>query len=618
MEDNALLTGLSLLLLLGMGAQWLSWRFGLPTIVVLLSTGFIAGPIFGWIDADKLFGHSFNPLVSMAVAIILFEGGLSLQLSDIKGVGKTVLRLISTGTIVTWAILSLAASLLIGLDYMVAALMGAILTVTGPTVVLPILRQVRLKGTLPSIFKWEGILIDPIGALLAVLVFEAIRSQNFTLATAVILKGLLLTLAVGASVGWVGAQVIKRVIQNHWIADYLENPFTLTMVVLAFVGANQLQPEAGLLSVTLMGIFLANQREIAVKHIVAFKETLGVILISGLFLLMASRLEIESFVQLGESGLWYLLVVLFIARPISVFLSAIGSRLNWREKIYLSLMAPRGVVAAAITSIFAFELEAINHPQAGLMVPLAFTVIMGTVLFSGIIAYPLSRLLKLQQKERRGLFIVGAHTWARQLGKLLQELDLPVLMFDRNSGNVLLSRLMGLPAVQGNILSDSIAEEVDLSAMGRLLALTPNDEVNTLSTLHFSDEFGKNSVYQLVPNTQPGFGSTVDKTTSALRGGSLFNSSLTFNGLTSLIEQGYELHRVPVSKEMTIQKTLRTYHPDAQLLMAVERETKMIHIETVHKSISELSIDGAVITVTPPEGVSQGINDEELSSLSPS
>ena len=524
--SEQLLIGLGVIILFGVIAQWFAWRLHLPSILLLLVLGIVAGPVSGLVNTENLFGNLLFPFVSISVGIILFEGGLSLRFSEFRSVGKIVRNLISVGALITWIVSTIAAFYLLDLEFKLALLFGAILIVTGPTVVLPLLRQIRPKGNLHSIAKWEGIMIDPVGAIVAVLVFEEIISGGFQQFTAVSILGLLKTLIIGFGIGWAGAQTIIFFLKRFWIPDFLHNSAAIMMVITTFILSNLLQHESGLLTVTIMGIVLANQKKVSIKHIIEFKENLRIILISTLFIVLAARLKIEDFAQINWNTLLFLAILILIARPLSVFISTIGQNLNLREKIFLSWLAPRGIVAAAVSSVFAIDLVANGINNAERLIPLTFIVIIATVTLYGLSAVPLSRFLKLSEANPQGLLIVGAHTWARQLSQILKNLGFRVLMIDSNPDNIESARSVSLEAVMANVLSEDVIDELDLQGIGKLIAVTPNDEVNALSALHFEDVFGRAEVYQL-----PYKGKELNEEQQVsrhLRGRCLFDKNMTF------------------------------------------------------------------------------------------
>jgi NhaP-type Na+/H+ or K+/H+ antiporter len=375
-----LLLGIGIIIVLGITAQWLAWRFRLPSILLLLLFGFLAGPVTHLLDPEELLGELLFPFVSVSVAIILFEGGLSLRRSEIKTTGHVIRNLVTVGAAVTWVIAAGGALLILGFDLPLALLFGAILVVTGPTVIIPLLKHVRPAAQISSIAKWEGIVNDPIGAILAVLVFEAIVAIGIQQAALTVAFSLLETLLIGVTLGTAGAFGLAQLIKRYWIPDYLQNGVTLMVVIAAFVVSNMIQKESGLLTVTLLGIILTNQKGVNIKPIIEFKENLGVLLLSALFIILAASLNLEALAQIGIRSIAFLLVLIFLARPAAVILSTVNSGLSWNEKIFLAWMAPRGIVAAAVTSVFAFELvEEAGYQEAELMVAEIFLVIVGTV-----------------------------------------------------------------------------------------------------------------------------------------------------------------------------------------------------------------------------------------------
>ncbi len=546
------LIGLGSIILFGMVAQWLAWRLHLPSILLLLVLGIVAGPVSGLVNTEELFGNVLFPFVSLSVGIILFEGGLSLKFSEFRNVGRIISNLISIGALITWIISTTAAYYLLNLEFKLSLLFGAILIVTGPTVILPLLRQVRPKGNLFSISKWEGIMIDPVGAVLAVLVFEEIVSGGFEKFTAVSILGLIKTLILGVGIGWLAARIIIIFLKNHWIPDYLHNSATMMMVVTAFIASNLLQHESGLLTVTIMGILLANQKKVSIKHIIEFKENLRVILISTLFIVLAARLRMEDLAQFNSKTLIFLAILIFVTRPLSVFLSTIGQNLNLKEKIFLSWLAPRGIVAAAVSSVFAIDLSAKGYPDAARLIPLTFFVIIVTVTIYGLSAVPLSRFLKLSEPNPQGILILGAHAWSRKLAKLISGLGFRVLLVDTNENRVALSRSEGLEAEAVNILSEDLTDEVDLQGIGKLFAVTQNDEVNALAALHFEEIFGRAQVYQLPHQKEKtGEGQRVPR---HLRGRFLFNEDMTYRNIYEKFNAAEGIKLLEFTQESDLQR----------------------------------------------------------------
>jgi NhaP-type Na+/H+ or K+/H+ antiporter len=542
---ETILLDITVVVLLGIGAQWMAWRFQLPSILLLLVVGFLAGPVLGVLEPQSLQGDWLFAFVSLSIGIILFEGGLSLRLSELRAVGSAVLNLITVGVLITWGMGAAAAHYILGFDVSLAVLIGAILTVTGPTVVVPLLRHVRPKGRVSTIAKWEGITIDPVGAILAVLVLETLLLLNdpqgagasASAAAEHVVVGLGLEIFVSLGVSVAATMLLVFILRRRMVPDFLRNPVTLMVVVVAFVVANVLQHESGLLTTTLMGIALANQPYVSVQRIVEFKENLQVLLIGSLFVLLSARLELTALNHINVDVLIFLGILVVLVRPLAVLISSIGTKLEWEEKVFLSWMAPRGIVAAAVASLFAYQLRPVFPEAVDGMVPVVFAVIVGTVAVYGLTAAPLAQWLDLADPDPDGLLFVGADRWVRTVARHVQELGFTVTMIDNNLEHVQQARQQGLSARQANALSESVLDEVDLSGIGRLLITIPNDEVASLTALHFSDIFDTTDIYQLAaqPDSRHGGEGVMPK---HLRGRPLFGEETSYQSLKSHVERG--------------------------------------------------------------------------------
>ena len=537
--DEYFLVGISSVIALGISAQWLAWRTKLPAILLLLVFGIIAGPVTGWINPDELLGDILSPFVSISVAIILFEGGLSLRMAEFRKIGGVVIKLMTIGLIITWSLAAIAAYYLLGLSIEIAVLFGAILIVTGPTVIIPLLRQVRPTENTGSILKWEGIVNDPIGAMMAVLVYEILLTGGFTNMDASSVLVIATTIIDGSFIGALGAGILYIMLKKHWIPEYLQNPITLMIVIASFTISNLLQHESGLLAVTIMGILLANQKSAKVKHIIEFKENLQVLLISALFILLASRLQISDLAYFNfQSGL-FILALLVVVRPVSIYAATWGSNLTLQEKTFLAWMAPRGIVAAAISAIFALRLEQEGFADAEKLVPYTFVVIIATVTVYGLSANPVARLLKVAKPQPNGVLFLGAHSWSLDLACQLQELGLKVMVADSNWENISKARKRNLETYHGNILSEFAMDEINFDGIGKLFALTQNDEVNALSCIRFAEIFGSSNVFQL-----PQSALSIHKeseTTEALGGRILFSNEWNHSAIEDFMSNPNQL-----------------------------------------------------------------------------
>lgn len=572
-SSTSMLVSLASVIVLGGAAQWIAWRVRLPSILLLLIVGFVAGPVSQLVNPDDLFGKLLRPFVAISVALILFEGGLSLNFGELKGKGKIVRNLVTVGLVITGAIATLAARWLIGLDWALALLLGGILTVTGPTVILPLLRHIRPKGSVSTVLKWEGIVIDPIGALLAVLIFEVVLSQHTGRASTQMLGiAILKTVVVGGGLGAFAAWLMIITIKHYWAPEYLQNSIAMMLVVALFTASNYVQHESGLFTVTLMGIVLANQKVADVRHIVEFKENLRVMLISALFILLSARLKFDDFKDIGFGALAFVGILIVIARPLSVFVSTLGSTLSRGERLFLVFMAPRGIVAASVASIFALDLEQKGYAQARMLGPLTFTVIVTTVLFYGFTAPYMAKRLKLSEQDPQGVLLLGGHRFARAVAVTLRELGYRVVIIDNNPQNVSAARLQGTPTYPGSVFREHILDELDLSGIGRIMAMTPNDPINVLAGQRFLRVFGAAGVFQISPKAakegKDGLGSQV-------HGRLLFADEATYATLDERIGRGDVLKSTKLSDAFNFADFKKMYGDDALPLFVVTDDEKL-------------------------------------------
>ncbi len=530
------------ILLFGLAAQWIAWKFNLPSILLLLGFGLVAGPLTGWLDPDSLFGELLFPFVTVSVAVILYEGGLSLRFSEIKTHSGVVRNLITIGVLVQWVLGTVAAYLLLDIGLQLSVLLGAVLTVTGPTVIGPLLRFVRPKRDIGSIIKWEGILDDPVGAMLAVLVFEQILAGNVSGNILEMALGLLKTLGVGGIVGAISAATLYYLMEHDLVPDFLQNPISLGLVVGTLIVANMVQHEAGLLAVTVMGVIMANQKRHQVRHIVEFKENLRLLLISTLFIILAARVTMEDIQELTWPALWFVLALILVIRPVVAFASTVGSQLNWKERLFIGWMAPRGIVSAAVISAFGLALVNNGITEAEKLISLTFLVITATVVVYGLTARPLAKLLGVGAPDPHGIVIVGAQGWTRKIALAIQEAGGRVLVVDNNERHVELAREEGLAATHINILAENKVEELDLDGIGMAAAMTTNDEVNSLAALHLSESLGRQAVYQLPPVSHREEGlKPKERVSRMLRGRILFCPQGNGDNLERLIDHGVDV-----------------------------------------------------------------------------
>lgn len=564
---NQHLLGIAAVLLLGIGGQWLAWRLHLPGILVLLALGLFVPPFLPAIDPVTLLGDLFMPIVSVSIGLILFEGALELKWREIQETRRAFGKLISLGALVNWLVITCAAYLLLGFTPGTSLLMGAVLVVTGPTVIGPLLRHIRARGPSATMLKWEGIVIDPLGASLALIVFEALMAASRHDAALGIAWSIAATLLAAMGVAGAACWVLWSALRRHMIPDHLQIPVTLAIVVMALVGANALQHESGLLAVTIMGAFFANQRSVAIGHIVEFKENIRVVLIACLFILLTARVPVSSLWELGWPVIGFVAVILLVARPLAILASTAGSRLDWKERCFLMCLAPRGIVAASVASVFAFSLTDVGHVDAAAFTPTAFAVIIGTVVFYSVLAPLAARRMGISEADPQGFLIIGAEPWCCQLAQILQSRGIRVLMVDTNRDKLTPARMNGIETWHGNALSEEALETLDLGGIGHCVSATPNAEVNLLAARHFSGVFGRKNVFRVAPEDEAhkGEGAAAGATTGRI----LFADDMTGSYIAARLQSGDTLRVTTITAEYTLKELQEQQRGTARILLVI-------------------------------------------------
>nr|WP_288933851.1 sodium:proton antiporter [uncultured Allomuricauda sp.] len=504
------------IIILGIIAQWVAWRFKLPAILPLILIGLLVGPIATlytedgskiiepiWNGEKGLFpGEGLYYFVSLAISVILFEGGLTLKRAEISNVGPVISKLITIGTIVTFFGAGVSAHYIFGLSWQISFLFSALIIVTGPTVITPILRNIPLKKDVSAVLKWEGILIDPIGALVAVLVFEFIsvgEGQAFT-QTALVEFGKIILF--GTTFGFTFAHALAFAIKKDFIPHYLLNVVSLSTVLLVYVESDLFAHESGLLAVVVMGMVLGNMKLPNIKELLYFKESLSVLLISILFILLAANINISDMELIYNwRTLALFAVIVFIIRPLGVFLSSQGSNLKFKEKLFIGWVGPRGIVAAGIASLFGSKLMLRGEPGAEYITPLVFMIVLGTVLLNATTARLFAKLVGVFLTKSEGILIIGASKLSRLIGNYLRKNNRHVVLIDNNQNNVEKAKKLGLEAITANIFSDTLTDNIELNDMGYLMALTGNSDINKFAINKFQKQFGENGAFRLV-NTE--------------------------------------------------------------------------------------------------------------------
>ena len=578
--DNNILLSIASIGVLGIACQWFAWWVRIPSILFLLTVGIIVGPVLNLINPDALFGNLLFPFISLSVAVILFEGSLTLKFEDIRGHGKTVSNLVSTGALITWLIIGYSTYHLLNLPIELAFLFGAIVVVTGPTVIIPMLRTVRPNTKVANVLRWEGIVIDPLGALLAVLVFDFIISGQQNNALGMIFLTFGKIIFSGLIIGFVSGWSIGELLRKQYVPQYLRNIFTLISVFAIFVISEMIESESGLLAVTVMGITMANMKDMDIDNILDFKESLSVLLISALFIILGARIELHELIHVGWPAIILLGIIIFVARPISVFTSSIGSDLTVNEKLMVSWIGPRGIIAAAISSLFALRLEDAGYSEAALIVPLTFVIIIGTVVIQSTTARYIADFLKVREPSPTGLLIIGAGNVARAIGKELQSHGFKTLLTDSTWENIRLARMEGLETYFGNPVSEHADRNLNLIGLGKLLAMSGRLNLDTLACLRFKSEFGKKNIYELKTTREK---HTEDKhiVSTKHRGYELFTEDADYGNLAYRLRNQAEIKSTQLSDEFTFEQYLKKYEKGIVPMFAID-DKKRLHVFVVN------------------------------------
>jgi NhaP-type Na+/H+ or K+/H+ antiporter len=573
MQAN-IMVSLAVIGMLGIACQWLAWVVRLPSIMFLLVCGLIIGPITGLLNPDALFGELLFPLVSLSVAVILFEGSLTLKIEEIRELRRVVRNLITVGALITWAITAIATHLLLGFEIQLAFLFGAVVVVTGPTVIIPMLRTIRPNANISNVLRWEGIVIDPLGALLAVLVFNFILSSQKENALGSILWIFGNIILIGGVIGAVAALALGFVLKRHLIAEYLRNVLALTLVFGVYALAEIVEHESGLLAVTIMGMTLANMKDVDIDDILDFKESLSVLLISGLFIVLAARIDINQLIAIGLPALMVLASVMLVARPVAVFVSTLGSDLKFTERVMISWIGPRGIVCAAVAALFAIRLEEAGYPEAKLFVPLAFMIIIGTVLIQSATAKYLAHWLGVREPPPTGVLIIGAGNVARTIGKALQEMGFKVRLTDSNWENTSRARMEGLDVYYGNPISEHADRHLDLVGLGKMLAMSGRVNLDILAALRFRTEFGSNNVFE-VATTRDQLITDKHKISTRHHGEQLFGAEVTHGILATWLRNGATIRNTQLSEEFDFDSYSKQNGENSIPLFAVDAKERL-------------------------------------------
>ncbi|MCF6410804.1 cation:proton antiporter [Pseudalkalibacillus salsuginis] len=611
---ESLLFTIMLIIVLGIGSQWLAWRFGFPAIVIMTFAGLLAGPFLGIINPQEDFGQIYNPIISAAVAIILFEGSLSLDYREIRGVGRPILRIISFGAFIAWILGSLAAHYFAGLSLAVAFVIGGLFTVTGPTVILPLLRQAKLKSRPAAILKWEGIIVDPLGALLAVFAFEIIQFLTEEAVTAQTLLLFFVASAVAGFLGWLFGRVSGWMIEKGHVPEFLKSPFVFAFVLACFSISDEIMHETGLLAVTAMGITMANMNITSIDDMRHFKETMSVMLISAVFIMITASLPIETLLEIFSWNiLSFVILMMFAVRPLSIFLSTIGTDLSLKEKTLVGWIAPRGIVALTVSGYFAGALRQQGFEDARLLIPLTLGLVFATVCAHGFSIRWLASKLGLAIDDQPGVLLVGGSSFSAKFGEVLKELDIPVLITDSSYERLIIARNLGVPIYRGEILSEQTDYQIDLTPYEYMVASTDIDSYNALVCNTFVPTFGRTDVYQLsLHNTT---GDDLRGLNPTVGGTIIFHDGATWEVLNKKVESGYVFRKTRITNQYTFEQYVNERADDAELLCILKPSGKIVFFTEENAIKGE--VGDIVVSLGPPNKGTEKIREKYVENSNP-
>jgi NhaP-type Na+/H+ or K+/H+ antiporter/Trk K+ transport system NAD-binding subunit len=587
------------IIILGILAQWVAWKFKIPAILPLILIGLLVGPIAAeylsedgtkwiepiWNGEKGLFpGDSLYYFVSLAISIILFEGGLTLKRSEIKNVGPVITKLITLGSAITFFGAGIVAHLVFGLSWQLSFLFSGLIIVTGPTVITPILRNIPLKKDISTVLKWEGILIDPIGALVAVLVFEFISVEGDSGFTKIALMEFGKIILFGTSFGFTFAHALAFAINKKFVPHYLLNVVSLSVVLLVFVASETFAHESGLLAVVVMGMVLGNGKLENIKELLYFKESLSILLISILFILLAANINIEDLLLLYSWKTAVLfLVIVFVIRPIGVFLSTAKSKLKLNEKLFISWVGPRGIVAAGIASLFGSKLVKQGVEGAEYITPLVFMIVLGTVLLNATTARLFAKIVGVFLTKSNGILIVGASKVSRLLGHYLETHGRHVVLIDSNQSNIAKAKELGLEAISTDIYSNTLTDNIELNDVGYLMALTGNSGINKYAIDKFSEEFGENGSFRLVTKEE-----MLDENNNPKEG--LFSHTDDFNSLTEVTLKYPSIQEIVINDKAHYKSLIEITNTDKDIipLFIKDKEGELQIISSYNTEIDKI------------------------------
>lgn len=597
MDDLALI--LITIVIVGVFSQWIAWRLNFPAIVLFLISGVLIGPVLGLIEPSKDIGPVLDPMVGLAVAMILFEGGMRLHWHELRRASTGVGRLVTLGSVLTWTLTALAAHFIGALAWPTSILLGAILIVTGPTVIVPMLRQSSLNQRTASYLKWEGIINDPIGALLAVMVFQyfVFTSMGISAGSVFINLGwaILIALCLGGGV----AMLLAWAFNHALVPEYLKAPLTFAFVVLIYGVANAFFAEAGLLAVTVMGMAMGNMKIAGMGELRRFKEYVSILMVSTVFVVLTADLDPAVLLHMNWHTAALVFAIIFLVRPVSVLVSTAFSDMDWRDRALVAWIAPRGVVASVMAGVFGARMTAVGYDDAVLLLPLIFSVVFATVFLHSFSIGFLSRWMRLAAKPH-GALIVGASPWTTELARALtNELGVDVLLVDSSWHRLRTARLAGVRVLHGEVLSEEIQESLEMNEISCMLAATSNDAYNALVCSHFATSLEHDRVFQL-PMYSGDEENSPHVVARPLRGRRAFAENAQYEELWRRHFRQWQFHKTRLTDEYSFADFQRGCSEEAIIIATRNARGALLFRPTGNKAPKPASGD-TVIYYAPPQ-----------------
>ena len=589
----------SLIIFLGVFSQWLAWKISKPAIVIMSLAGLIVGPFLNIIVPSQVLGDSiYKSIISISVALILFEGSLSLDFKEITDTKMTIKRIVVFGALISWILGSLSAYFLAGLSITTSLVIGALLIVTGPTVIIALLRQAKLDSKVSTILKWEGILVDPMGAILAVLSFEAAEVfASSSVSPGILVKfgiGVLIAVAIGVLVG-IGT---GRALQKNYFPEYLKSAIVLCLVLGTFSLSESITHETGLLAVTVMGVILANMHISSIEQVKHFNENISILLTSSVFVMLTSSLSRSILVDIFQLKIiLFVLSMLFIVRPLSIWLSTIGTDLNIREKTLIGWIAPRGIVALTVTGYFSNLLVEEGHKDAELLLALTFALVIVTVIAHGFSIQPLAKKLGLAHDGKPGLVIVGSNPFSVALAKFLKDWDVPSLIVDYSGKNLENVINTDIETYQGEILYEVANYNLDLVIYKKVLLNTPIPLYNILVSNEFVSRFEHTSSICII-NVLGDKVRSDFKELQKIGVPRLGDYRATYLSLIRLVEDGYDFAATQITEELTEEEYYRLMDYRRINIFTRTESGDIEFFTTEHKP--RISSGDYIVSLTPP------------------